>query len=365
MPYVVRPEKEYDINGAISAYDAGLILRYGVNLETFTPYQLIAGDVSGNDSVMAFDAGLILQYTVGLINSFPVMPDSTHFWRFVPEDFPITLGNWSSAPDSIAYIPLDSDTTDNYWGILYGDVSGNWQPSGTEPDTTEESSDATLTFSSEPIQGKAGEKVILQLLATNCSDIIAMNFTLEFNARVFKALDVLTPTLPENWLIAYNIKHSQIKVALAGSKTIAAEDAIVNLEFELLEQGTYETKNLITIQQASIYEIENKINKPFEEYTFGAPMPEQFNLSQNYPNPFNSQPLIQYQVPSSIRVTLKVYNHLGQEIKTIVDEEKAPGLYESIWNGCDNNELQVSSGIYFCRIQAGEFMMVRKMLFFR
>ena len=89
--YVVRPEKEFDTGSSISAYDAAWILQYGVGLRTFTPYQLIAGDVTGNGSVSAFDAARILQYGVSIINSFAVMPDSAHFWRFVPEDFPITL----------------------------------------------------------------------------------------------------------------------------------------------------------------------------------------------------------------------------------------------------------------------------------
>jgi len=62
---------------------------------------------------------------------------------------------------------------------------------------------------------------------------------------------------------------------------------------------------------------------------------------------------------------LKIYNQLGQEVKTILDEDKTAGFHECIWDGCDNNGLPVSSGIFFYRIQAGQFVKVKKTLFFR
>ena len=181
--YVVCPEKEYDTGSAISAYDASWILQYVVGLKTFTPYQLIAGDVSGNGSVSAFDASKILQYNVGLINQFPVMPDSTHFWRFVPEDFPISQSNWNKAPDSIAYLPLNRDTTDNYFGIIYGDVTGNWYPSDRDFAKSIVAT-ATTDIRLEDIYGKSGDRISLPVYMDNGSDIVAMRFTLEYDPQV-------------------------------------------------------------------------------------------------------------------------------------------------------------------------------------
>lgn len=88
--------------------------------------------------------------------------------------------------------------------------------------------------------------------------------------------------------------------------------------------------------------------------------PLQFDLSQNYPNPFNPVTKIQYTIPSTQFVTLKVYDLLGREISTLVNEIKQPGMYEVNFNG---NEL--TSGIYFYRIQAGTFIETKKLILLR
>jgi hypothetical protein len=93
-------------------------------------------------------------------------------------------------------------------------------------------------------------------------------------------------------------------------------------------------------------------------------------LLQNYPNPFNSTTTISFTVHRSpltenapIPTTLIIYNVLGQKIRTLVDEEKAAGTYEVSWDGNDKNGVEVASGIYFYKLQAGQYSEVRKMLF--
>jgi len=76
-------------------------------------------------------------------------------------------------------------------------------------------------------------------------------------------------------------------------------------------------------------------------------MPQEFSLSQNYPNPFNPSTVIRYEIPVTSIVTLKAYNILGQEIATLVDEQKQPGRYEIRWNA-----ESFPSGVYVCRLQA-------------
>ncbi len=82
-----------------------------------------------------------------------------------------------------------------------------------------------------------------------------------------------------------------------------------------------------------------------------------FHLSQNYPNPFNPITTITYQIPQTDRVILKVYDVLGREIKTLVDEIKQPGRYEVEFNASG-----LSSGIYFYRIQAGSYSETKNMI---
>jgi hypothetical protein len=86
-------------------------------------------------------------------------------------------------------------------------------------------------------------------------------------------------------------------------------------------------------------------------------MPSNYSLSQNYPNPFNPSTKISYQIPKSGNVTLKVFNALGKEVATLVNEEKSAGRYSVDFQG-----LRLSSGIYFYSIQSGSFHETKKMM---
>jgi len=76
-------------------------------------------------------------------------------------------------------------------------------------------------------------------------------------------------------------------------------------------------------------------------------LPGNFLISQNYPNPFNSETLIQYSLPEQGRVSLNIYNLMGQNIKRLVDETQTPGNYSIKWDGTDDSGKTVGSGIYF------------------
>ncbi len=84
-------------------------------------------------------------------------------------------------------------------------------------------------------------------------------------------------------------------------------------------------------------------------------------LGQNYPNPFNPSTTIAFQLPQAGPVALKVFNIAGQLVKTLIDEEKGIGEHTVIWNGTNEVGADVPSGIYFYRLQAGEFSETKRM----
>jgi hypothetical protein len=86
-------------------------------------------------------------------------------------------------------------------------------------------------------------------------------------------------------------------------------------------------------------------------------IPEEMVLGQNYPNPFNPVTTIEYSLPASNFVSIKVYDILGREIETLINEEKLPGNYKVEFNG-----ESLASGIYFYTMQAGSFSMTRKLI---
>lgn len=139
-------------------------------------------------------------------------------------------------------------------------------------------------------------------------------------------------------------------------------------------QGTLYTgnyRNVIT--NDSIYFNENtEMTLPawgYKVYEYGSgltaisnnqPQPVGFNLSQNYPNPFNPTTTISYEIKERVFVQIKVYDILGKEVATLVNEEKSSGDYSVSFNGSD-----LPSGVYLCRLQAGSFADIRKMILLR
>lgn len=91
-------------------------------------------------------------------------------------------------------------------------------------------------------------------------------------------------------------------------------------------------------------------------------LPESAILDQNYPNPFNPQTRIEYTVVEANEVILQIYNQLGQKIRTLVNEIKAPGKYTSIWDGRDEYGNPVASGAYLYQLQIGDKIQAKKMI---
>jgi hypothetical protein len=79
-------------------------------------------------------------------------------------------------------------------------------------------------------------------------------------------------------------------------------------------------------------------------------MPAEFTLHQNYPNPFNPSTKIRYEIPEAGNVEIKIYDILGNEVLTLVKGFQAAGRYEAEWNA-----INVSNGIYFCKLSFGSF----------
>ena len=94
-------------------------------------------------------------------------------------------------------------------------------------------------------------------------------------------------------------------------------------------------------------------------------IPLEYSLSQNYPNPFNPVTQIRYTLPQLTNVTLKIYDILGREIKTLVNSEQPAGAYRLEWSGTNNFGTHVSSGVYIYRIVAGKFVQTKKMMFLK
>ena len=89
-------------------------------------------------------------------------------------------------------------------------------------------------------------------------------------------------------------------------------------------------------------------------------IPLEYSLSQNYPNPFNPSTIIEYQLPNDAKISVKIYNILGQEITTLVDRDMKAGYYSFRWD-----THNVATGVYFYRLRTKDFVQTKKMLLLR
>ncbi|RKY87238.1 hypothetical protein DRQ09_04795, partial [candidate division KSB1 bacterium] len=118
----------------------------------------------------------------------------------------------------------------------------------------------------------------------------------------------------------------------------------------------YDSKTInATINRLGTYQLRYDKSRSFS-------IPLEYVLYQNYPNPFNPETTIRYSIKKGCFVTLRIYNLLGQEIRTLVNGYKTKGTYKEIWNGKDNNGRNVSSGIYLYRLKAGNFSRTLKLV---
>jgi hypothetical protein len=88
-----------------------------------------------------------------------------------------------------------------------------------------------------------------------------------------------------------------------------------------------------------------------------------FKLFDNYPNPFNSSTVISYQIPITCEVSLKIFNLLGNEVTTMVNSEQSPGKYSVEFNSSSTkSKKELTSGVYLCRLKAGEYSTTKKII---
>jgi hypothetical protein len=120
----------------------------------------------------------------------------------------------------------------------------------------------------------------------------------------------------------------------------------------------YDRYELVAPAKSAVEEDESEDQKPVR-----------ISLAQNYPNPFNPTTSIKYTiggraeaVQGAVHATLCIYNIMGQRVRTLVDEMMQPGSHEVIWDGRNDRGWEVSSGVYFCRLQADGLTDCRRML---
>ena len=130
------------------------------------------------------------------------------------------------------------------------------------------------------------------------------------------------------------------------------------LEGQMWQSSCYLIRADYTARPAFLWLAQFVKNNPMSVPVAAQGLPSTFELDQNFPNPFNPATNIRYSIPFTTKVTLKVFDILGREVRTLVNTTQAPGRYTVILNAQD-----LATGVYFYRINAGNFSGTKKLLF--
>jgi len=381
--YTSHVSKENDLGG-LSGTDASRVARFSVDLYEFDCQQMIAADVTMNGSISPTDASRIARYAAELIDD---MNSGTN-WIFLPEPVlncedwpPITYNSMRS------YNPLSSDLdSEDFIGIRLGDVSGNWTQDDLRTNQYKvyyqgHRDDPTASLPNLEIE--TGTLFETALTATNLTELEGMEITVEYDHDIIHSLDAtLDGGILENQNYTLQINTNNpgeiILVLYANQDLFSGEGIILYIEFEAI--GDNEEISPLTFTRYDVNETDFLANTNDGSVTLiessqnGNSLPSIPRLSQNHPNPFNpntahtrngSATEINYDISERSQVNLSIFNVKGQLIRTLINEIKIPGSYSIGWNGRDNTNREVPSGIYFYKLKTDNEELIKKAVLFK
>ncbi|MEW6753913.1 MAG: FlgD immunoglobulin-like domain containing protein [Candidatus Latescibacterota bacterium] len=328
---------DIDTSRTIDAFDASLILMHTVGKANLNdpgdalndaveaqygfelgPYVSQMGDVSGQQGVTAFDASLILQREQHLITHFPTEEGYYRLWDPPAE--------WWDPPTAPAGKPVAAAPAPLGRRVWLG------TPVRVEPGLL------SLPVETDQMEG-----------------VLAGTLALRFDSGQVRPAGVRAAALTAGYLLDDHVEGSLLRVSFAGAAWPTGGGTLVDLLFEECP-GAGTGSALVSLEAVQINE------EAALPVALSFPLPRALALHPNYPNPFNPQTTIAYVLPAAGPVRLAIYDLLGQEVCLLAGGRQEAGLHAVVWDGRDRAGRGVASGVYLCRLQVGESLLVRKML---
>ena len=347
--YNLIAEKETPINeDCINGFDAALTARIATGLITEpTDEQLKAADVDKNGNVQMYDASLIAMFSVGLPNS----PESS-------------VNEWAFNPLDRVYPELNSDYTEqDFAAIVLGDVDANWMPDNYLMKESIQKKNYQYLSDAEVLPG---ENIVVPIIAGENKVIYSFDICISFDPNHLKT-GIMEKSENLNNFQMYVNKSQPGKLLISAFSVSPLKEAGKFLEIVF---NTMEGNNKETVLSLDYYRINND-----QLFTASSQIkiantelqsiPDTYCLLQNYPNPFNPETCIRFEIPEKANVKLSIYNMLGQKIRTLAHGEKNAGKYQVFWDGKNDFNHPVSSGLYIYKINVGKFSQIKKMFLMR
>ena len=308
--------------GGPNATDAQWVSQYFNGTRTLTGMKLAAGDVNASTTVNNTDALLIVKRFAGQTTSF-------------------AAGDWLFESPTVTI--QAADLTQDVLGIMTGDVRGV-----ASPGTPKVSNVSFMEGDMLQVNPKAEFEMPIQA----ASDMNIGAASIHFNYASDMVELVSIKAAAENMI--YTDVEGYVTIAWAdltngeNAMNLKENDAMFVLTFKPTDKFTEGTK--FSLELTGDNELASVDGTVMNKGNLKAPMvesfvPKEFALQQNYPNPFNPSTIIEYSLPEVAKVTLTIYNVLGQQVARLLDVEQEAGLYQFNWNASG-----LASGMYIYNI---------------
>jgi hypothetical protein len=217
----------------------------------------------------------------------------------------------------------------------------------------------------------AGQTVTVNVALSNATAVNGFGFEMLFDADKFEYVesapaeeDLLKSGGAETPLfLAHPGETGQLVIANAviDGAPVSGNGEVVSLTFKVLQE--FEDNARFEIADGIVFDHDQLPNPVVSLGSLSVEStPTKFALLQNFPNPFNPETTIKYNLAEGTNVSLRIYNVVGQVVRTLVSEPQSAGRYTVRWNGSDDRGVSVSSGIYFYEIRSNGFQDVKKLM---
>ena len=289
------------------------------------------GDVTANEEITPYDAAWILQHKVGLrtlAGDDSVVADVSGDGTVSAYDAALVL---QYTVRKISLFPVEEEGQAK---IVY----------------------ASRTVRIGQMERSEDGRLRLAIVIDDMSDVVAGEVSLSFSGHVGDVA-VSSTDLTSDCLLVHNVQGGRIRASFAGAESRSGPGPVLEVVFDASDDDV-----LNSLKLERVFLNEGSIPARIVE---DREIPEVYRLSQNYPNPFNPQTTIPYDAAKSGTVRLAIYALSGQRIRTLVGGERPTGRYSTVWDGTDDAGRAVGSGVYLCRMEAGDFRATCKVLLMR
>jgi Secretion system C-terminal sorting domain/Protein of unknown function (DUF1565) len=336
--YTITAAKADQVGGALAS-DALETQLYVVNPDsTFlaTDLQKLAADVVGVGNITSGDALAILNRSVGI------------------DDFQIADWLFESKTVAIA----STDKVQDLKGIAAGDARGDYTPA-----LGLAKSSSIAVNSEEVLNIKKDSEFELPISMSELTEVGSYTMKLKYAAD---KVEFLGATTSNGGMLVSNVVDDVISIAWMSlnSKEVKVKEggALATLKFRATE--LFSKSDEVSLELLAGAELTDRmaknINAGISIPVVAIGIPDVFALRQNYPNPFNPSTTIQYDLPENGKVTLTIYNSLGQTVGTLVNQKQVAGAYDVKFNASN-----LASGVYLYRVTVEgtkNFVMTKKMI---